>query len=144
MNPAGESAFLLEGWRDHRRCLLGRKSLAKRNTLCRVCGAPTAHAESIPHSASYPALAKSLRMVPKNRPSSLESSPGTFSTTTHLGLTSQTSRCISDQRVLRSPLSPWRFPEQETSWHGNPPQIMSTALGRTTSRISVYRLTSGQ
>lgn len=113
-------------------------------TRRRRCGAPTPAAESTPHSASYPAEARSRRIFPKNRPSSLESSPGTFSATIHRGRVSQTSRYISPQRVDLFPLRPARAPATETSWQGKPPQITSTVGGLITVVMSVNRSTFGQ
>ncbi len=112
------------------------------NNLCRVCGAPKAHAEIISHSASYPMLARSQR----TRSNPAVSKPGTFSMSATLGRNSQMTRKYSVHNPLRSPARPARFPARLTSWQGNPPAItsMGARLCFPTVRTSVNLGTEGQ
>jgi hypothetical protein len=79
------------------------------NTRSRMCGASTAAAGIQSHPTSYPSEAKSRRTPPKSRPSSADSSPGTFSPSTHLGRTTSHTRHISSQSH-RSSSRPLRLP----------------------------------
>lgn len=56
-----------------------------------------------------------------------ESSPRTFSITTHSGCSVSIAVAMWAHKPERVPgLSPAILPTVETSWHGNPPQRMST------------------
>lgn len=85
-------------------------------------------------------------MTAKSRPPEDDRRPGTFSTTTHCGLSSATMRWNSNQSPERSPSKPARLPATLRSWHGKPPQTRSTAarLAAPTCRTSSNRRTSGQ
>ena len=88
------------------------------------CGAPTSTAPQTPHPVRYPSEAKSSRILAKNDPRSLVSSPGTFSKTHHLGLNSLVIRTHSSHKSRSSP-DALRFPATLWGWHdyGNPPVI---------------------
>lgn len=123
---------------------------ATTQTLLRSWAMPAWKAENTPHPASYPVAARSRRTRPKNRPCSLDSSPGTFSATTHLGLTSQMTLANSPHRS-RSSADARRFPARLCGWHGKPPEItvisgphFSATCNPVTFRISLHLGTSGQ
>lgn len=88
----------------------------------RRCGAPKTAAGRQNHSASYRISARS----PRTRSSPREVRAGTFSTTTCRGPTSRMILANSDQSPERAPSMPAPFPAVLMSWHGNPPQMMST------------------
>lgn len=92
------------------------------NTRSRVCGAPKAQADRVPHSASYPRRERS----PTTRPIPETSSPETFSTMTNLGRSSPTNRDISRHKPDCGPSIPALAPDSLTSWQGNPPTMTST------------------
>ena len=93
------------------------------------------------HSASYP-LSERFRSIPaKSLPESADSSPGTFSISTHSGRTQQTTRQNSGQSHLSSSL-PFLFPAQLTGWQGNPPQTTSTLPRLSNSSLSSFVISS--
>jgi hypothetical protein len=85
----------------------GRSTLGERGAI--VDGALRSLQPRTAHPTRYPSAAKSARIAPKNRPSSTESSPGTFSSTNHRGEVAPRSRHTSGQRFRSSRLPCCKF-----------------------------------
>ena len=99
-------------------------STPTRKTRSRRWAKPKNCASRILHARPYPTSSIARSRHRKASPFSLESAPGTFSQTKHLGMASRTARINSSMRP-DSPLSPVLFPATEKLWHGLPPMTTS-------------------
>ena len=90
----------------------------------------------------YPASAKLVRTTPKSRPLLLDKSPGTFSKRRVFALMCVAKESASKKSPVLAPASPALFPATLTSWHGNPPQTMSTFPMRFCSLAHSFAVTT--
>ena len=117
-----------------------------RKTRSRAWQDPASEARIFAHSASYPRAERSPRTAPSARKGRTSASPRhvsqgstslwafalviplTFSITTRDGRILPITYSNHDHSPDLLPgIMPARWPAQETSWHGNPPAMMSTA-----------------